>query len=445
MRITHYTNSFLQIDELERTLLCDPWVGHAAQNAWVSHPIIEGGERILRRAAPSSVFISHLHLDHFDRALLLHLDDKHIPFYIRRYGDGRLCRFIRALGFHNVVECDPWTPVSLDDAFEITILPADLSNTAGLQSEVSYDLDSSLLLRSKRTAELFYNNVDTPMSIAGLTRVREFARARYQRQIDYACLAVGAASEFPQCFPTLDRAAEQQRIIEESLASLEQRLNALQPRVFFPAGGSYVISGKFHPLNAFIAQPKAGPLRELAQDRLKIPTYFLEGGRSLHHSASGYRLRDPHPHERSPSREETIQRTRDIPYPYSTDSAPDAGRPELGALFRSAESRYRSALRARNVAIGFRIEFHLYANLALDSAGRIDAGCRPEQRLHILPDPQEPTVQTLRCHLDTALFRKLLTKEYVWNNALSGSYILFERDPNLFLPVLPFSLNYLTT
>ena len=36
-----------------------------------------------------------------------------------------------------------------------------------------------------------------------------------------------------------------------------------------------------------------------------------------------------------------------------------------------------------------------------------------------------------------------LLKKYVWNPAVSGSVIIFERKPNYFDPNLTFSLNFL--
>ena len=49
----------------------------------------------------------------------------------------------------------------------------------------------------------------------------------------------------------------------------------------------------------------------------------------------------------------------------------------------------------------------------------------------------------LKCHLDLKLFYGFLKKKYVWNPAVSGSVIIFERKPNYFDPNLTFSLNFL--
>ena len=46
--------------------------------------------------------------------------------------------------------------------------------------------------------------------------------------------------------------------------------------------------------------------------------------------------------------------------------------------------------------------------------------------------------------LDLKLFNNLMLKKCSWNTALSGSFVLFKRKPNKFLPDIPFSLNFLT-
>ena len=49
----------------------------------------------------------------------------------------------------------------------------------------------------------------------------------------------------------------------------------------------------------------------------------------------------------------------------------------------------------------------------------------------------------LKLHLDYNLFYGLLKRKYIWNTAISGSIILFERKPNIFDPNLTFSINFL--
>ena len=49
MEITHFSNSFLSVKSGKTNLVCDPWVGVTAENAWISDPINFNGEKILKR------------------------------------------------------------------------------------------------------------------------------------------------------------------------------------------------------------------------------------------------------------------------------------------------------------------------------------------------------------------------------------------------------------
>ena len=46
-------------------------------------------------------------------------------------------------------------------------------------------------------------------------------------------------------------------------------------------------------------------------------------------------------------------------------------------------------------------------------------------------------------HLETTLFKHLITGKSNWNMCIAGSLMFFERSPNEFIPDLPFSLNHL--
>ena len=58
--------------------------------------------------------------------------------------------------------------------------------------------------------------------------------------------------------------------------------------------------------------------------------------------------------------------------------------------------------------------------------------------------PNKGQTYYLDVFLDLKLFNNLLLKKSSWNTALSGSFVLFKRKPNKFIPDIPFSLNFLT-
>ena len=93
--------------------------------------------------------------------------------------------------------------------------------------------------------------------------------------------------------------------------------------------------------------------------------------------------------------------------------------------------------------INWKIKFHLFNNIKLDKNLKIDKKSNQIKEYIIMPSSKIKKAQTLECFLDKNLFYCLLTKKFNWNIALSGSLIMFKRKPNIFLPDVTFSLNFL--
>ena len=127
-----------------------------------------------------------------------------------------------------------------------------ISNSSDLPDNIEYDLDTSIVIQSNKNKSVFYNNVDMPMNINVLRKIKNFIHSKFKKNIDVFCYALGAASEFPQCFLNVNRKYEKNRIIKKSLDEINSYLRLLKPRIFFPAGGTYSIYGKFYNLNKYI-------------------------------------------------------------------------------------------------------------------------------------------------------------------------------------------------
>ena len=94
-----------------------------------------------------------------------------------------------------------------------------------------------------------------------MRKIKEYSKTQGMKgKIDVACICVGAASEYPQCFPDIDRQYEKNRIIDSSLKNFSDRLCILENNYYFPAGGTYIIPGKFSSLNDYVAQPSFNQL-----------------------------------------------------------------------------------------------------------------------------------------------------------------------------------------
>ena len=157
--------------------------------------------------------------------------------------------------------------------------------------QLHIDKDYKILKESVATNDLnkfmfFLSNFGNWKDYLGIennTLIKEYSKNQGMTgNIDLACIAVGAASEYPQCFPDIDRQYEKTRIIDSSLNTFSDQLNILENKYFFPAGGTYIIPGKFSSLNDYVAQPVFEQLEStvISSDSCKN-IYYLEGGNSV--------------------------------------------------------------------------------------------------------------------------------------------------------------------
>ena len=51
-----------------------------------------------------------------------------------------------------------------------------MSNTSNLPDNIQYDMDTSILIQSNKTKEVFYNNVDMPINLKILKKSMIFQK-----------------------------------------------------------------------------------------------------------------------------------------------------------------------------------------------------------------------------------------------------------------------------
>ena len=449
MKIKHFCNSFLSISERQTCLACDPWVGITSHGGCMSTPISSGGRKILKDLNPTHFYISHLHADHigglpiYEENILTTLTKKNITLFIKKFKLNLLYRRLTKLGFKNIIELNGWETHKISDDLEITIIPTDVTNTSDLEDEINYDLDTSILIRSLVDGTYFYNNVDSPMSINGLRKVKEFVKNQgHSGTIDVACMGVGSASEYPQCFPKIDRQAEKNKIINSSLTRFGERLAALENQVYFPAGGDFFIPGKFSSLNQYIAKPSFEQESLVVTSSKNCNNIFDFSGGGTIEKRNGKWICTKGKLHSFPSREDAIKENNNLIYEYrqipeNIDNRNDE------ELFDLARKNYFETLKKLDVNIKWKVEFHLYDDLQLDDHAKIKGGMTPLKSLVLIEDTSVKPPYELICHLDRQLFRGLLNNICIWNTTLGGMLVIFERNPNVFIPTITFSLNYL--
>ena len=441
MNIIHYSNSFVSIKENDTLIACDPWTGYGQENGWLSYPIYKNGAHLLNKIKPTHIYISHLHCDHFDKINLKKFKNKNVKIIIKNFKNKRLKYKIAELGFKNIEELDEWKKYKLDQNLSIAIIPQISTNSSNVADSINFDLDTSIVIQSNISKKIIYNNVDNPLSIEDLIKVKKFIKKEFKNDIDICCLPAGAAGEYPHCFTNIDRIQERKRVINSHLASLEKQIKVLGVKNFFHAGGIYTIYGKFHSLNKLIAAPKESDIKNLLK-KLKINYFNILGGNSLF-LKDGIWKKVISKEFILPTKTITINESKKVKYFYEKNTLKFNSK-LLDFQFLKSKENYFKIIKNFNINSSWLIDFYIYKNLVLNSQSKIDKDQSTLLKKYSLKYNENNKKFThLKCFLDLSLFEGMLTKKYTWNPALAGSVIIFERVPNIFDPNLTVSLNFL--
>jgi UDP-MurNAc hydroxylase len=435
MKITHYSNSFISVRSQGEHIVCDPWMGKANTGGWQSFPEYSVNQLARHLSDARWIYISHLHDDHFHPETLKTLGLLDRDFVIKRFRAPVMRERLKKLGVTRIHEFDPFT-VNRLGPFEVAIFPQMTSNSSGLEDDVNYELDTSIAIKAEGT--VFFNQVDNPLSLQDLRRIRDFM-AEQLGAVDVACIMSGAASEYPHFFLGIDQAAEKRRLVERSLTDLGDWLRLLKPRYFFPAGGTYLIPGWMGVFNDNIAQPDSAEIsRYVADACLPVQVCALEGGHFLELSAEQEAVRtgaDLLPIEAT--RQVAVEMHRQDSYHYTELEAP--AWPALATLLDTARDNWAQKVKKDALTIHQAIRFDIYGELRLDG-GEPDASQRIGR--YQLNEPAEADSGVLVVHIDQRALFGCLTRRLVWNGVL-GALCLYERRPNRHYPTDFFSLNFL--
>jgi len=436
MKITHFANSFLNINVEKSNLLCDPWIGTTKENAWISDPIHFNGARIVNKINPNFIYISHLHCDHFDPKLLKKITNKNVPIIIKKFKIPVLKNRIKKLGFKKIFEIKEWTVKKLNKDISVVIVPQITNNNEGIDSSIDYDLDTSIIIKSNKSKKIFYNNVDNPISLAHINKIKKFTKNKMNAGIDICTFNVGAASEYPQCFLNINRKLEKKKVIDKSFNNALKKIDVLGANFFFPSGGSYKVSGKFYNLNKFVALPKEKEFKQINNKKFKYVS--LIGGKTLKVNGRDFKI-----DENTLNFSINENKIKKIKYIYEAKKT----QPKLNVidnLYKNSLKNYFRIIQKFKVKHSWNINFFIFKDIKLDNQAKIDYKKSKLIKKYTLKYSNTGKKYILDVFLDSKLFYQLISKKISWNTALSGSLILFKRKPNIFIPDLPFSLNFLT-
>ena len=443
-KISHFSNSFICVEGDNSILACDPWVGKTNDNAWYSYPLTGFSDLEKKIYKSKFIYISHLHCDHFDPKTLKKFKDKNLIFIIKKFKNGVLKRRLQKLTKKKIIEIEPFKKNKINRDFSVAIIPQIISNTSNLPDNIEYDLDTSIVIQSNKDKTVFYNNVDTPINLDVLKKINNFVKKEFKKKIDVFCYALGAASEFPQCFLNINREKEKKRIINESLTEVTTYLKYLKPKIFFPAGGTYTIYGKFFELNKYIAQPNFLQIKAKT-DSLKTKTFNLIGGGAINFEGSKYKVTQTIDKRPNNFKEQYISRIKKLNYYYSK-KIKNIDLKILDDNFIAAKKNYLKILSyKKKIKSKWSINFKIYKNYEINKKCVIDKKKSKFLKTYNLKNYHldKKNILKLECHIEYQLFRSLLKGKFPWNTSLSGSTIMYRRIPNKFNVDMMFSLNFL--
>ncbi|WP_394761813.1 MBL fold metallo-hydrolase [Phenylobacterium sp.] len=256
MQVRYVANAcFLITLSTGERLLTDPWFDGPCQQTWWNFPPVPDALKAeIWASRPDLIYISHLHHDHLHPRTLAGFDPA-TPVIVGKLNTPNLRNAVRAAGFSNITEIpfETRTPIGRGSC-EAVLFRDFHGNTRGDETQVDYDLDTSLYLYDADGTRLF-NAVDNTILPADAARIAAEYGAPHIAMLPYA-----SASLYPMGMGDYDDAAKL-----AAMAALRQRtrgnfrdnVKALGAKRVIPAGGEYVLGGQAAGLSRFLPQPLA--------------------------------------------------------------------------------------------------------------------------------------------------------------------------------------------
>ena len=196
-------------------------------------------------------------------------------------------------------------------------------------------------------------------------------------------------------------------------------------------------------MNKFIAQPTAQQIQKKLS-KLNTKVYDLIGGGSILLNKDNFYI-DKKPKITSPDfRKNFLNQIKKLKYYYETNEKVDL--PMLDKTFYNAKQNYFKILNSKNkINTKWNIDFKIYKNYQINDKYLLDKKKSKFLKTYNLKNYKNGSsnIYKLECHLEYELFKSLLNKKFPWNTSLSGSTIMYRRNPNKFNVDMVFSLNFL--
>ena len=439
MKIKHHNNSFFELKDLKNdTIVFDPWIGDMIDTGTWSYPNMSSNKRILNRINPNLIYISHLHTDHYDIQILSkYTNKKNTKILIKKFKDQRLKKKILSLGYSKIIELEAWKTFDFK-GYELTIVPCDQMVNSGISGQIQYDLDTSIIVYNKNSNVCFYNHVDNPCSSKIIKAVKIFCKKKYGK-IDIVSMAPRSACEYPQMFLSIKDESKkkiQREINLKSLINTNRNLKILSAKNYIPAGGNFILYGKFSHHQKFVAHPTTDQIDNFFK-KTNFNYFNIDncGQVELRNGKVTSYHKGKKINENVFLKEGILKKKK---YEYQKINSIK----KIDEYFEKAKNNYYRLSNIFKLNINFEINIFLYKNLKTNINGNIiNKKIFKEYSLKNIKAKSLPN--KLDLHLDAKLFYSLIAQKTNWNMATGGSLIIFNRKPNIHIPDITFSLNFL--
>lgn len=276
IKVTHYRNSFISYHFDDKIVWCDPWIGPANHNNWLSASVDEM-DFLEETHTPDFIYISHLHDDHFDinfiekifsiasPKIIIGAQYKSHSLIAQRILDNKIC------SSNSIIYLDFYKKYSFGQ-FEVILFPD--GQFMQRNSIAIYPIDSSILFLCNEMQ--FYNQTDNILSYDKILNLKDIVKDKLQ--LDFApilsFLPYCAASCYPQSFFGLSRKEKRVKLIQTLFHERFLKCcEAINSGYYVPSGGTYTL--KYKSLDEFKAVPSNNELNKMISDQKKVEKFRI--------------------------------------------------------------------------------------------------------------------------------------------------------------------------
>lgn len=422
--ISHYRNSFISYHFHDKIVWCDPWIGPANNNNWLSASVDEINF-LEKTHTPDFIYISHLHDDHFDINLIEKIFSIASPKIIigaqykshsliaQRILDKNIC------GSNSIIFLDFYKKHSFG-SFEVILLPD--GQFMQRNSIATYPIDSSILFLCNEMQ--FYNQTDNILSYEQILNLKDIFKDKLELNFApiLSFLPYCAASCYPQSFFGLSRKKERANLIktlfhERFLKCCE----AINSGYYVPSGGTYTL--KYKSLDNFKAVPSNIELNQMISDQNKI-----EKSRILSNS-SEFKLKD-----------NLVYTKKDLKSDSYIDNENTINIDQ--AILKFYSSTLNQVLIGESDKLNkldCTLKFHIFTGTQPSPLGQTSTIRSSDYESMMLASVNQSKKNCLSIFLPPDLLINLIEKGLSWNACNFSAY--FERIPNIYDPNIDIFLN----